>query len=166
MNSDNTENIIEVSMADMKIASAPGVMITRGLGSCVGITLYDLTKKIGALAHPMLPDINKARRKSNPAKFVNSAIDAMLEELDKRKCRRYSLKAKLFGGSHMFSAIPYDSPFNIGAKNVDKAKEYLDSLGIKIVKEDVRGNYGRTIEFNLSTGIVKVKTLFHGEKEF
>jgi len=156
---------MEVGMAEMKVASAPQVLITRGLGSCVGIVLYDPTQKIGGLAHPMLPDIEKAKIKSNPAKFVNSVVEAMVEELIKKGARRTALIAKIFGGGHMFSAIPYDSPFNIGVKNVNKAKEVLNSLRIRIAAEDTGGNYGRTIEFHLSTGEVKVKTLFHGVKQ-
>jgi len=165
MNLSREGDIIEVGMAEMKVSSAPSVMITRGLGSCVGITLYDPVKKIGALAHPMLPDIDKAKAKSNPAKFVNSVIDMMVKEFTSKGCRTHSLKAKIFGGGHMFSTIPYDSPFNIGVKNVEKVKEILDSLKIKIVDDDTGGNYGRTIVFDLSTGVVKVKTLFHGEKK-
>ena len=165
MNFSRDSDIIEVGMAEMKVSSAPAILITRGLGSCVGITLYDPTKKIGALAHPMLPDIDKAKVKSNPAKFVNSVIDMMIKEFNDRGCRVNLLKAKVFGGGHMFSAIPYDSPFNIGVKNVKKAKEVLDALKVKIVDEDTGGNYGRTIEFDLSTGVVNVKTLFRGEKK-
>ena len=123
MNLSREGDIIEVGMAEMKVSSAPSVMITRGLGSCVGITLYDPVKKIGALAHPMLPDIDKAKAKSNPAKFVNSVIDMMVKEFTSKGCRTHSLKAKIFGGGHMFSTIPYDSPFNIGVKNVEKVKE-------------------------------------------
>jgi len=58
-------NLIEVGMADLKIQTAPGSLITRGLGSCVGITFYDPFKKIGAMAHCMLPDINHSKIKSN-----------------------------------------------------------------------------------------------------
>lgn len=156
---------IEVGMAEVKVSASPEILITRGLGSCVGIALYDPTKRIGALAHPMLPDINKAKVKSNPAKFVNSVIDTMLEELKKRGCIMSNIRAKLFGGGHMFTAIPYDSPFNIGVQNIEKAKDVLSSLGIRIVAEDSGGNFGRTIHLDLATGKVKVITIFHGEKE-
>ena len=164
MSPDRENSIIEVSMAGMEISSAPSIMITRGLGSCIGIVLYDSQKKIGALAHPMLPDISKSRVRSNPAKFVDAVIDITINKLRNRNCRINLLEAKIFGGAHMFSTIPHNSPFNIGLKNVSKAKEILNSLNIKVVAEDTGGNYGRTIEFDLSTGNVKVKTLFHGEK--
>ncbi len=156
---------VEVGMAELKVGRAPQVLITRGLGSCVGIVIYDTSKKIGGMAHPMLPEMSRAKVRANPAKFVDTAINALLENLKKEGSDLKTIWAKIFGGGHMFSAIPYDSPFNIGVKNVTKAKEVLVSKGIKLIAEDTGGNFGRTIELDLSTGKVRVKTLFHGEKE-
>ena len=156
---------IEVSMAEVKFASSPDILATRGLGSCVGIVMYDSIRKIGALAHPMLSDISNAKVRTNPAKFVDPVITMMFEKLQQKGALRHTLRAKLFGGAHMFSAVPSNSPFNIGTKNVAKAKEVLDSLGIKIIAEETGGNYGRTVELDLATGKVKIKTIFHGEKE-
>ncbi|MFH1767840.1 MAG: hypothetical protein ABH858_01590 [Candidatus Omnitrophota bacterium] len=85
--------------------------------------------------------------------------------MKERGCLASLIRAKLFGGAHMFSAISVDSPLNIGAKNVEKSKEVLAACKIKIVAEETGGSYGRTIEFNLADGKVRVKTIFHGEKE-
>ncbi|MCP4652122.1 MAG: chemotaxis protein CheD [Candidatus Omnitrophica bacterium] len=156
---------IEIGMADMRISSSPDVLITRGLGSCLGITLYDPIKKMGGLVHPMLPQIAEGRVKSNPYKFVDSAIDAMIDELHAKGCKTFSLIAKVFGGGHMFSSIPASSVFNIGARNAEIVKKKFADSKIKIAVEDVGGNYGRTLFFNLETGTVRVKTLFHGERE-
>ncbi|MCM8823129.1 MAG: chemotaxis protein CheD [Candidatus Omnitrophica bacterium] len=157
--------IIEVGMGEFKISSSPHILVTRGLGSCLGITLYDYTKKIGGLAHPMLPDIDKAQINSNPTRFVNSVIEKMVDELKLRGCSVNSLVAKIFGGAHMFTTVSGNSIFNVGTKNIEKAKESLNNLKIRISAEDVGGNFGRTIEFYLDTGKVKVKTIFYGEKE-
>jgi len=154
--------IIEVGIAEVKFASSPDVLTTRGLGSCVGIVMYDPVKKYGGLAHPMLPDINKTKIRTNPAKFVNSVIEIMLDEL--KKHHSSVVEAKIFGGAHMFSAIPADSAFNIGVKNVTMAKEILNRLGVKLVGEDTGENFGRTLSFDLETGKVTVKTIFQGVK--
>lgn len=156
---------IEVGLGRVEIASSPSVLVTRGLGSCVGITLYEPNKKIGGLAHAMMPSYANARFKSNPAKFVDTAISLMVEKLVEKGCKVNDLEAKLVGGAHMFSSIPKNSFLNIGIKNVNVAKERLSSYGIKLVSEDTGNNYGRTVYFDLATGKVKVKTLFSGEKE-
>ena len=158
-------NLIEVGMADLKIQAAPGSLITRGLGSCVGITFYDPFKKIGAMAHAMLPDINHSKIKSNPGRFVNSAIEKILEEFKKQGCVKRHLEVKLFGGARMFSFIAQDSVLNVGDRNITMAKEVLSGFGIPIIAEDIGGNFGRTIELNLDTGKVHIKTIYSGEKE-
>ena len=167
MNEDGSveKNIIEVSMGEMKIVKAPGVLVTRGLGSCLGITFYDSLRKVGAMSHPMLPDIIRARVKSNPCRFVNSVINKMLEDLKKQGCIKRGLEAKLFGGAHMFSFIAKDSLLNVGEKNIEMAKLVLKQEGIKIVAEELGGNIGRTIELDLADGKITVKTISSGTKE-
>lgn len=159
------KKIIEVNMSEMKVAKAPDILVTRGLGSCLGITLYDPIKKIGAMAHPMLPDIEKAKIKSNPCKFVNAVIDKMIEDLKKEGCLKTNLVAKLFGGAHMFSFIAQDSILNIGERNIEMAKAVLQRHNIKIAGEDLRGTFGRTIELDLENGKVRVITIFAGIRE-
>jgi len=159
------EAIIEVGMADSKVSKAPVKLITRALGSCVGVVIYDPSRKSGAMAHSMLPDIDKARIKSNPSRFVNSAINNIIEELEKNGSQRSRLTAKLFGGAQMFSFITPESTLNIGQKNVQMAHEILDQLGIKIIAEETGGTFGRTITLDLETGRVLIETVSWGSKE-
>lgn len=159
------KKIIEVNIAEMKIGSAPDILVTRGLGSCLGITIYDPLKKIGGIAHPMLPDINLARVKSNPYRFVNSAIMKMIEELEKMGGLKSRFVAKIFGGAKMFSSFAQDNLLNVGQKNIDMALNVLKDLGIKIVAQDTGGNFGRTVEFDLEDGKTYVNTVFKGKKE-
>ncbi len=157
--------IIEVGMADAKVSKAPIKLITRALGSCVGVVIYDSVHKTGAMAHSMLPDIDKARIKSNPSRFVNSAINNIVLELEKSGSHRSRLTAKLFGGAQMFSFITPESTLNIGQKNVQMAHEILEQLGIKIIAEETGGTFGRTITLDLETGKVLVDTVSWGSKE-
>lgn len=158
--------ITEVGMGQMKIDYSPAVLVTRGLGSCIGIVIYDGTRKIGGLAHPMLPTRENYTFGIRPFRFVDQVVIYMVEELEKKGCKRYNLEAKLFGGAHMFGIFPKDSIFNVGQRNIQTAKEILASLNIKITAEDVFGGYGRSVYLYLETGKVIVKTFFYGEKEF
>ena len=47
---------IRVGIADLNVTFEPRKLITVGLGSCIGIAIYDMNVKIGGLAHIMLPD--------------------------------------------------------------------------------------------------------------
>lgn len=159
------EQIVEVGISDKKIDKSPAKLITRGLGSCVGITLYDPVKKTGGMAHAMLPDIDRAAANVNPLRFVNYVIKAMVEELEKCGCLRKNLEAKLFGGAHMFGFLSSESVLNVGDKNAEMAKSILAEMGINILANETGGTFGRTITLNLETGLVLIKTIAWGEKE-
>ena len=70
--------IIKVGMADLKVCAYPDSLTTLGLGSCVGIALYDKVTKITGLAHIMLPDSKRISRNENIAKFADTAIEETL----------------------------------------------------------------------------------------
>jgi chemotaxis protein CheD len=46
----------------------------------------------------------------------------------------------------------------VGERNVDAAREELEKLGVPIVAEDVGGERGRTVEFDVATGTLSIKT--------
>ena len=74
-------DMIRVGMADLNICKAPDSITTLGLGSCVGIVLYDKRNKIAGLAHVMLPDSTQIRNNTNLAKFADTGIDQLINEL-------------------------------------------------------------------------------------
>ena len=157
--------LIKVGMADYKVGRAPDTLISYGLGSCIGISLYDPQTKIGGRLHIMLPDSNQSRANENRAKFADTGIPDMLEELIRMGAARSRLVAKLAGGSQMFAFANASDIMRVGLRNASASKEILKKLSIPIVGEDTGGNYGRTVQIDLSTGVYKVKTIDKGDKE-
>ena len=157
--------LIKVGMADYKVSRAPDTLISYGLGSCIGISLYDPQTKIGGLLHIMLPDSNQSRANENRAKFADTGIPDMLEELIRMGAAKSRLVAKLAGGSQMFAFANASDIMRVGLRNASASKEILKKLSIPIVGEDTGGNYGRTVQIDLSTGVYKVKTIDKGDKE-
>ena len=157
--------LIKVGMADYKVGRAPDTLISYGLGSCIGISLYDPQTKIGGLLHIMLPDSNQSRANENRAKFADTGIPDMLKELIRMGAAKSRLVAKLAGGSQMFAFANASDIMRVGLRNASASKEILKKLSIPIVGEDTGGNYGRTVQIDLSTGVYKVKTIDKGDKE-
>ena len=89
-------NMIKVGMADMNLCHAPDAITTLGLGSCVGVVLYDPNTKIAGLVHIMLPDSTKIRNNDNCAKFADTGIEEMVR-------RELYKKYKLNNDVHAFS---------------------------------------------------------------
>ena len=146
-------------MAEYKVMGNPAVLTSIGLGSCIGIVLYDAINKIGALAHIMLPRQSEAKNKSNPAKFADTSIDLMLAEMEERGSFKRNIKAKLFGGANMFPKVQGKILLNVGARNSAAVKEELIKRKIAVVAEDLGGHFGRTIVFDTRNGSVRVKTI-------
>ena len=110
-------------MADMNVCVAPDSLITLGLGSCVGIVLYDPKNKIAGLVHVMLPDSKKIINNTNKAKFVDTGIDITIEAMLKIGAIRNNLVSKIAGGAKMF-AFKSDNPMmRVGERNINATKE-------------------------------------------
>lgn len=157
--------LIKVGMADYKVARNPSSLITYGLGSCIGIAIYDAAVKVGGLAHIMLPDSKQARSAENPAKFADTALPLMVEEMIKLGSVKARLKAKIAGGAQMFSFSNSTDIMRIGERNAESVRIVLKKLEIPILADDTGGNYGRTVELKLENGVFRIKTIDKGEKE-
>ncbi|KSV60703.1 chemotaxis protein CheD [Acetivibrio ethanolgignens] len=151
--------MIKVGMADYNICKAPDAITTLGLGSCVGIALYDSIRKIAGLAHIMLPDSTLVRNNNNIAKFADTGIDACIDMMVKKGASRIGLTAKIAGGAQMFAFGSNNDMLRIGERNVEATKKKLKELGIRILAEDTGKNYGRTIEFYPETGELLIKAV-------
>lgn len=157
-----TDNIIKVGMADLKHTHHPGVLVTLGLGSCVGVALYDRKTKMVGLAHIMLPWSHQAKNNANKAKFADTGIRQLLDDMLKDGAQKGNLVAKLAGGAQMFSFSQTNDMIRVGQRNVEATKEVLQQLGIPIISEDTGGNYGRTIELYSEDGRLLIKTIGYG----
>lgn len=157
--------LVKVGMADMNCTRTPGVLTTLGLGSCVGICLYDTLTKISGMVHIMLPSSLQIKNNSNPAKFADTGVVKLLEEMQKLGANRSRIVSKIAGGAQMFNFNDSSDIMRIGSRNVTATKEILNSLNIPILAEDTGGSYGRTIELYSETGILLIKTIGFGTKQ-
>lgn len=152
-------NMVKVGMADMNCCHAPDAITTLGLGSCVGVVLYDSAKKIAGMVHVMLPDSKKINNNENKAKFADTGIDEMIRQVVAAGASRINLKAKIAGGAQMFAFNCDNEMLRVGARNVEAVKEKLAALRIPIVAEDTGNSYGRTIEFYPETEELLIKAV-------
>lgn len=157
--------LIKVGMADLKITKSPSVLTTLGLGSCVGIALYDVDSKLAGLAHVMLPNSTQIKNNANKAKFADTALEILVNDLMKAGAQKSKLFAKIAGGAQMFSMDSQSDIMKIGTRNVIATKKLLEEYKIPLKAEDTGGNYGRTIEIYPDTGKLLVKAIGKGVRE-
>ncbi len=164
----NQELIVKVGMADLNVVSSrEGASLrTTGLGSCVGLTLYDPIRKIAGMAHVMLPSSEINRNETfNTAKYADTAIPELIQKMLHIGAAVAHMEAKLAGGAQMFNFMNNNDSLRIGPRNVDSCKEILGHYRIPIKAEDTGGNYGRTIELYSETGKLLVRSVQNGIRE-
>lgn len=151
------DNVIKVKISDYRIGKSPECLITLGLGSCVGVAIYDKCNKVGGLSHIMLPDSSKFTKDIKVQKFADLAIPHMVDEI-RKKDDRAILVAKIAGGASMFNFPGTDPSTSIGYRNVIAVENKLKELNIPILARSTGGNIGRTMIVDLETFIVNIKT--------
>ena len=151
--------VVKVGMADLNICKSPDVITTLGLGSCIGIAVYDSVTKVGGLAHIMLPDSTKIKNNTNIAKFADTGIEELIRRVVAAGASKSRLVAKIAGGAKMFEVSGLSDVGNIGARNAEASKAKLKELGIPLLAEDTGLNYGRTVELHCETGEFYIKSV-------
>ncbi|WP_336786006.1 chemotaxis protein CheD [Paenibacillus sp. MMO-177] len=160
------QDVIKVGMADLKWAAGGAHLRTTGLGSCVGLTLYDPVARIAGMAHVMLPSSDIARESTmNIAKYADTAIPELIGQMKAEGAVVGRLAAKMAGGAQMFAFSGQSDSMRIGPRNVESCLEILANYSIPVVGQDTGGNYGRTIEIDSSSGVLTIRSVQFGIKE-
>ncbi len=146
----------KVGIGEVKVAQGDVVLSAYGVGSCIVLTFYEAKSRTGGLAHVLIP-----HGSDGSLKHPRGAIEEMLKQFEARGICKEQIAAKITGGSTMFGDLIQAS---IGQRNITETKEQLKKHAISLIAEDVAGNWGRTVFFNLSTGELLIKSYRHGDK--
>ncbi len=139
----------------MKIASQEGdVIVTHGLGSCLGIAVHDPVARVGGLLHVMMPmsEVNPEKAAANPFMFVDTGVPEFFRLLYAAGGIKNRLKIKVAGGAN--SQGHSADHFAIGKRNYIILKKMFWKNGILIDGEDVGGSIARTMFLDVGTGRV------------
>ena len=155
---------VMVRMGELAVSRTPGdVLVSIGLGSCIGLCLIDRRRQAVGLAHVMLPTGGPGEM---PGKFAPTAVPALVDELKELGAVPTSLEAVLVGGAQMFSFGKAGSGrLDVGARNYEATREALDAARIPVVADAVGGSTGRTVRVVVDEPRVVVKEAGAGEHE-
>lgn len=148
-----------IGIAEKAVSKSPDKLVTLGLGSCVGLALYDPVRKIGGLVHIMLPNAPAGSAAVNRFKFADTAIEDMIKLIVQAGGSRQQLQAKLAGGAHMFNNAYNSDVMGIGKRNVDICQKVLKENRIPITAQDTGGTSGRSIEFCCESNMLQIRTV-------
>lgn len=150
-------------MAEAAVLRSDGLLVAAGLGSCVALIVYDAVSRVGGMAHILLPHEALSRARGGPARYATTAPAFLLDEM-RGMARLVAPVATLVGGASMFGPLLKGGGINMGERNVIATRRALHAAGLPIAAEDVGGEFGRSVYFDVATGQVRVATVRSGER--
>ncbi len=132
--------------------------ITTILGSCISACVRDPKAGLGGMNHFMLPISNSASpvQQADAARYGNFAMEQMINDILRNGGSRQNLEIKIFGGGRVMRGVT-----DVGKKNINFVREYIALEKLKLLAEDVGGNYPRKVMYQPKTGKVKMKKLLN-----
>ncbi len=157
--------VLPVGIGELRVSKDPSeVLVAYGLGSCVGVCLYDPDAKVGGLAHVMLPSSAEAQSQRPLSKFADRAVPMLIEEMSKLGASPRRLICKIAGGAQMLTAAGFSTNgFTVGERNIEAVKAALERHKVSLAKADIGGHRGRTVSIRPGSGKIMLRTI--GEKE-
>src|ERR1700761_8176613 len=136
-------------------AGRADVLVSLGLGSCIGLALVDRRTGVAGLAHVVLPASEGHASGQNPLKFADNAVPELIERVVKLGARRPKLEAVLVGGASMFAVS--STTLEVGQRNEAAVREQLKARRIPVIACETGGNRGRTIRVHVRDMRVTVR---------
>ena len=143
-----------VRMGELAISDTPGeVLVSLGLGSCIGLAVVDKRAGVAGLAHIVLPATPGTPKAGSLNKFADHAVPALVDGMVERGASRVFMQAALVGGASMFAGAGLE----VGSRNADAVRELVASRRVPVVAEAVGGSRGRTVKVDVTNGTVSVR---------
>jgi chemotaxis protein CheD len=144
-----------VRMGELAASAVAGdVLVSLGLGSCIGLALVDRRLGIAGLAHVVLPS---SGGHAAPAsfKFADKAVPELIDRVLAAGGSKQMLDAVLVGGASMFTVS--SGSLEVGERNEAAVRDHLSAAQIPIVATETGGDRGRTIRVFVGTRTVTVR---------
>ncbi len=151
---------LKVGLGQLVVSGDPtDVLAALGLGSCIGLTVFDPVAKVGGMVHVMLPESDIASRPGPEGKYADTAIPALVAAVRRLGAEPGRLVCKMAGGAQMFGNGSGAGMLNIGSRNAIAVRAALQAAGLRLKSAQTGGNFGRTLEMRIGSGVVTVRTV-------
>jgi chemotaxis protein CheD len=144
-----------VRMGELAASAVAGdVLVSLGLGSCIGLALLDRRAGVAGLAHVVLP-AGGGSAPTRSFKFADYAVPELIDRVVRLGGRRGMLEAALVGGASMFAVSR--SSLEVGQRNEAAVRDQLAAHRINVVAAETGGDRGRTIRVHVGSNRVTVR---------
>jgi len=147
---------INIGLGELVVSKNPDdMLVAYGLGSCLGIGMYDPVARTAGLLHAVLPESANGDRSNS--KYVNCGILNLIDGMLKAGASQSRLLVRMVGGANMLVSSSLSSMFEIGSRNITSAHLTFQKLNMRLSAEEVGGNVGRTVRLYVISGKMTVR---------
>lgn len=146
---------------NLAVGSNEDILTVQALGSGIVVCLYDAASKTGGMVYTLFPDggVKPTEDTERSLKYVDTALEALLEKLEFSGICKEELWAKVVGGAKIFRFAEKFENEDIGKRNIEAARRWLEEKEIPIKAEDTGDSFGRTVRFCMENGVVEIKAV-------
>ncbi|NMC54051.1 MAG: chemotaxis protein CheD [Chloroflexi bacterium] len=161
------ENSVSVGLGEIAISRNPDeVLVAYGLGSCLGIGVYDPVARVAGLLHAVLPESpNGSSVNGSAAKYVNTGIAELMKSLEAAGGSPARAKIRVIGGANMLLSSSLSKTFDIGTRNIEASRKTFEKMKLKVSAEEVGGHTGRTVRLFVHNGRMTFRIVGGKEQE-
>lgn len=165
-------NTLSVNLGEIQTSNKPDVwLVAHALGSCVAVCAFDPIAKIGAMAHVVLPSIpgfmsQNGKLDESPGKYADRAVPNLIRRIEAMGGDRTRIQFKTVGGSAILSSGRPTSRLDVGQRNAQSVLAALQNEGFFPVAAELGGKQGRTLYFQPTTGLIRVRNVRGEEREY
>ena len=149
-----------LNLGEVGLSSRPDdVLKIVALGSCVALCVWCSQRRVGAMAHVVLPDsatdLDLARRQ--PGYFADTAVPLILRAMTLRHgCVPEALGVRLVGGAAVLQGM--SGGMDIGRRNAEALTRLVPLARMRLDATHLGGSSQRTIAMSVATGQLQIET--------
>jgi chemotaxis protein CheD len=149
---------VQITQGETFVTTEPDEVLTTVLGSCVAACIRDPVARVGGMNHFLLPGTDSSDK--DALCYGVNAMELLINGLMQHGAQRNRMEAKLFGGANVMAALS-----DIGSRNAEFARHFLQEEGIRVVGGDLGGVNPRRIEYWPLTGRARQMTVGDNSEE-
>ena len=157
--------MLVAGLGEVQVGQGPRyVLACLGLGSCVGVSVYDPVTRVGGMAHIVLPE-SPPDASGKVGRYADLGVPLLLREVEALGACPSRLVAKMAGGAQIAMGSGVRDLFAIGSRNAAAVRAALERAGVYLAAADIGGNRGRSLRLYLDSGLVVVSVAGGASKE-
>ncbi len=143
------KKIVDVNTGEVKFASDGVILRSIAIGSCIAIAVYDGRKKIGTMAHVMLPG-QAPEKETQPTRYAANAINEIIDLMTRAGTRSCDIEACLVGAGNVLEK----EDDTVCKTNVESVMQLLEEKNIPVKATALGGTERKSVFLDIDSGTI------------